>query len=81
MELVKAKYKGEVEGIKECIDLLHNGYFILFSSGADNDMYYKLRHRSNGRMLSMRINKHGYTIKEGLRLVKKRIVPVALISD
>lgn len=81
MELVSPKYKGEVEGIKECVDLLHNGYTILFSSGSVGSMYYKLRHQSNGRTLSMVISKDGYTIKEGLRLVKKRTVPVALVSD
>lgn len=81
MELVSPKYKGEVEGIKECIDLLHNGYTILFSSGSVGSMYYKLRHHSNGRTLTMVISKDGYTIKEGLRLVKKRTMPVALVSD
>lgn len=77
----QVKSRIEVEAFKECTDLCINGYTILFGAREGADSWVKLRHRTNGRTLMMRINRDRYSIREGTRLVKERILPQRLVSD
>lgn len=77
----KIQSKIEVEAFKECHDLCLNGYMLLFGARDDENSWVKLRHRTNGRTLMMRINRDRYCIREGTRLVKERILPPGLVSD
>ena len=77
----KVNSKVEVEAFKECLDLCHNGYVLLFGARDGDNSWLKLRHRSNGRTLMVRINHDRYSIREGARLVKQRIMPPSLVSD
>lgn len=73
--------KIEVEAFKECTDLCLNGYTLLFGARDGGNLWVKLRHRTNGRTLMMKINRDRYSIREGTRLVKERILPPGLVSD
>lgn len=77
----QVKSRIEVEAFKECTDLCLNGYTLLFGAREGADSWVKLRHRTNGRTLMMRINRDRYSIREGTRLVKERILPQGLVSD
>ena len=81
MILIEPKTKCEVDAIKECIDLLHNGYFIMFSAGESGSMYYKFRHSRNGRILSVKIYFDHYEIWEGSKALKCVEYPEELVSD
>lgn len=56
--------KAQVDGVKELIDLCHNGYFICFSSHIHTAIAYGLRHSHNGRKLTMYIGQYHYLIAE-----------------
>lgn len=77
----KVNTKIEVEAFKECHDLCLNGYVFLFGARDGVNSWVKLRHRSNGRTLMVRIDRDRYSIREGTRLVKERILPPGLVSD
>lgn len=77
----QVKSRIEVEAFKECHDLCINGYTLLFGARDGVNSWVKLRHRTNGRTLMMRINRDRYSIREGARLVKERILPPSLVSD
>lgn len=81
MIIINPKTKAEVDAIKECIDLLHNGYFILFSCGERGDAFIRLRHSKNGRMLTFRIRLDGYTISENGKVIKEVNMSDRLVSD
>lgn len=71
MQLIMPKTKCEVDAIKEVIDLLHNGYTDMFSCGYFNGIIYKLRHRKNGRILTVKIMPQYYEIKEKGEVIKR----------
>lgn len=65
--------KAQVDGIKELVDLTHNGYKVLFSSTLYGTRIYKLHHSRNGRTLMVGIGRYIYTIKEGEKILKRVI--------
>lgn len=65
--------KAEVDGVKELIDLTHNGYVVTFSSKILTACAFGLRHRKNGRKLTFFIGKYHYQIKENGRVIKSVI--------
>lgn len=65
--------KAQVDGVKELIDLCHNGYQVLFSSMLYGTRIYKLHHSRNGRTLMVGIGRYIYTIKEGEKILKRVI--------
>lgn len=81
MELIKAKTKAEVEALKECFDLIHNGYFILWSAGKQGDMWMKFKHSRNGNILSINVRYDGYDICKMGKKIKSVSMPVELISN
>lgn len=73
--------KIEVEAFKECHDLCLNGYTMLFAAREGVSSWVKLRHCTNGRTLMMRIKRDRYSIREGTKLIKERILHQELVSD
>ena len=65
--------KAQVDGVKELVDLTHNGYEVLFSSTLYGTRIYKLHHSRNGRTLMVGIGRYIYTIKEGEKILKRVI--------
>lgn len=62
--------KAQVDGVKELIDLCHNGYMINFSSKIQTAVVYGLRHQRNGRKLTMFIGSYHYSISENGKRIK-----------
>lgn len=62
--------KAEVDGVKELIDLTHNGYVVTFSSKIMTACAFGLRHQKNGRKLTFFIGKYHYQIKENGKVIK-----------
>lgn len=62
--------KSEVDGVKELIDLTHNGYVVTFSNKIMTACAFGLRHQRNGRKLTFFIGKYHYQIKEDGRVIK-----------
>ena len=67
------KTKAQVDGIKELVDLTHNGYRVVFSAEVYGTRVYKLKHSRNGRTLMVGIGRYIYTIKEGEKILKRVI--------
>lgn len=65
--------KAEVDGVKELIDLTHNGYVVTFSNKILTACAFGLRHQRNGRKLTFFIGKYHYQIKENGRVIKSVI--------
>lgn len=65
--------KAQVDGCKELIDLCSNGYFVVFSCSVGTVRYYKLKHQRNGRTLMMMIGRYNYEIKEGKKVLKRKL--------
>ena len=60
----------KVDALRECIDLCSNGYNVMFVSQTPDSWFVKLRHCSNGNMISVvafdskyMISKNGKPIK------------------
>lgn len=81
MILINPTTKGEVYGIREVVDLMHNGYYILWSSGTEGNMSYRLRHPKNGRILTAHVRYDRFTLREGYKVLKDVILPLEVISD
>lgn len=81
MIILNPKTKGEVYGIREVVDLLHNGYFIMWSSGEQGNMRYHLKHHRNGRILTAVIQDTRFLLREGTRVLKDVPLAAQLISD
>lgn len=62
--------KAEVDGVKELIDLTHNGYVVTFSNRIMTACAFGLRHQRNGRKLTFFIGKYHYQIKENGKVIK-----------
>lgn len=81
MEIIQAKTKAEIEGIKEVLDFIDNGYMLLFSGGESGHMFLKLKHYRNGRIISVKITYTYYQISSRGKILKTKFVPYQLISD
>lgn len=75
------KNKCEVDAISECVDLLHNGYFLLFYTSVFKVKVYKFRHKKNGRTLTVRIYRNRYEICEDEKVLKAVGYIDRVISD
>lgn len=56
---------------REVRDLIDNGYLFLFDSKATGIRVTSLRHRSNGRKLTLILYRDGWCIKENGKVIKE----------
>lgn len=56
---------------REVQDLVNNGYLFLFDSKAAGIHIISLRHRSNGRKLTLILYRDGWCIKEKGKIIKE----------
>jgi len=56
---------------KEVHDLLENGYLFLFNSNAGEVSVTKLRHRVNGRCLTLKLRSDSWSISENGKILKE----------
>lgn len=66
----KIMSKAQVDGVKELIDLCHNGYVASYSARSMTAIVFGLRHSRNGRKLTMFIGTYFYEIKENGKILK-----------
>lgn len=62
--------RAQVEALLECFDFLHNGYLPETDYQSNDVQIIKLRHKRNGRRLSIRIKEDSYKIYRDGKLVK-----------
>ena len=71
--MVNMKYrqtKAEVGAHQECTDLCDNGYLLVSKGMVLSGSYYILRHRSNGRKLTIIVEFDSYVVKENGTTIK-----------
>lgn len=71
MKLIKATTKCEVDAVRDCIDLIDNGYIVLFSCSVPNGTFIRLRHRKSARILSLLIYPQRYLLRENGKVLKE----------
>ena len=62
----------KVDALRECIDLCTNGYNVMFVSQTTDSWFVKLRHCSNGNMMSVVSFEDRYTIYKNGKHVKSK---------
>lgn len=62
----------KVDALRECIDLCTNGYLVLFVSQTQDSWFVKLRHCSNGNMMSVVSYENRYVISKNGKTVKTK---------
>lgn len=62
----------KVDALRECIDLCSNGYRIMFVSQTQDSWFVKLRHCSNGNMISVVSFDNRYVISKNGKPVKSK---------
>jgi hypothetical protein len=63
----------KVDALRECIDLCSNGYRVLFVSQTKDSWFVKLRHCTNGNMISVVSFDNRYVISKNGKPVKTKI--------
>ena len=56
---------------REVHDLLENGYLILFNSDVGDVSVTRLRHRKNGRILTLKLRSNSWSICENGKVIKE----------
>lgn len=56
---------------REVHDLLENGYLFLFNSDVGDVSVTKLRHRKNGRLLTLKLRRDSWCICENGKVIKE----------
>lgn len=62
----------KVDALRECIDLCANGYNVMFVSQTTDSWFVKLRHCSNGNMISVVSSEDRYVISKNGKTVKSK---------
>lgn len=63
----------KVDALRECIDLCTNGYRVMFISQTQDCWFVKLRHCSNGNMISVVSFDNLYVISKNGKPVKSKV--------
>lgn len=61
----------QVGMLKECSDLIDNGYLMVFRHIEKEWWFFKMRHTKNGRTLLLEWRPDKYVIKEGSKILKE----------
>lgn len=62
----------KVDALRECVDLCSNGYLIMFRSQTQDSWFVKLRHCTNGNIMSVVSFENRYLISKNGKPVKSK---------
>lgn len=69
-KLVFINHRTQVEALRECFDLLQNGYLKIVEWYGDVSWYIKLKHSKNGNVCEVKWKPNHYTISINGKVVK-----------